>query len=665
MRDLDGRRVEVVSTLASLSSAVDDASVRASGLDETVRTASDLVDQLVVRADAAQVGLSHTVSGAEHLIGEAHVVRGQLETLQHAAADTLTDVGRAHERLASIAQQTHETERLIGQLSSGRDACESTVGKLNECAQSAEQLIQRALDVESNRAEQTTELESRMESAQALLDQLSGTCAIAKSTDEGMVGAIRRAEDVTQEADRQRSRIGTVLESGQKLREQLDEIIVSGTQLNETMQGIVAHADHKVVQLDSHQAAASNVARSLSDMTVAGRELLNGLIASKCGSQEASERSDRMAADARELVSEAKSRMLELSGASGTAQKLVENLQEALEPVESAVAGLTEGTSKAKQQVEALDQRRTQAQQVAEQIGGITSVLDSARRSEESIKATHEAATWTLTRLAKVTDAAAIHVDVLGPLAEAADRAQQKSEESAAKADEAAARLAAHLNAVEEAVESGAPLLDDFVQQTRSLENVMSSLDTRCTEVEARFTAATEKPAEIVATAQAQSAQLERVCLAVRKIFSGLSKATLEARKQINDSRTTHESTSSRLAQLTSETERASNTLHEWVQEAVRVQSRLEGTLRKAPSISETHPADALRAMSRLTTKATGLSDSREAIRATPAPVATATQASPSVARAPESATVSGRQRADEVAQLIEDAKRTANTPAT
>ncbi|MCH7872761.1 MAG: hypothetical protein IID33_13780, partial [Planctomycetes bacterium] len=175
---------------------------------------------------------------------------------------------------------------------------------------------------------------------------------------------------------------------------------------------------------------------------------------------------------------------------------------------------------------------------------------------------------------------------------------------------------------------------------------------------------ATAKPAEIIATAQAQSAQLERVCLAVRKIFSGLSKATLEARKQINESRTTSESTSSRLAQLNSETERASNTLHEWVQEAVRVQSRLEGTLRKAPSISETHPAGALRAMSRLTTKATGLSDSRRAVSPTPAPVAAATQAGPSVARAPTSVTDRGKPRVDEVAQLIEDAKRTGNTAA-
>ena len=570
-------------------------------------------------------------------------------------------MGRAHEKLASIAEQTQRTERLIGQLSSGHDACESTVRKLNERAQSAEQLIQRALEVESNRAEQATALESHMKSAQTLLDQLSRTCAIAKSTDEGIASAIRRAEDVTQEADRHRSRIEPVLASGQKLHEQLDEITVAGTQLHEAMQGIVAHADQKVVQLNSHQAAASHVAKNLSDMTVAGRELLNGLIESKRGSREASERVDRMTTDARELASVAEERMKELSNASGTAQELVENLQEALQPVEGAIAGLIEGTSKAKQQVNALDQRQTQAHQLAERIGGITAVLDSARKSEASIKATHEAATDTLARLAKGNEAAATHVDTLESLNEAANDVQQQSTESTAKAEEAASRLVAHLAAVEKAVEGGAPLLEDFVRQARCLEEVLSSLGTQCTEIEERFTAATQKPAEIIATAKVQSAQLERVCMGVRKIFSGLSKATLEARKQINESRTTSESTSSRLAQLNSETERASNTLHEWVQEAVRVQSRLEGTLRRAPSISETHPADALRAMSRLTTGETGLPGKATGLRG----VREGAKPSPSAARAPESATEPGRHRADEVAQLIEDAQRTANTPAT
>jgi hypothetical protein len=81
----------------------------------------------------------------------------------------------------------------------------------------------------------------------------------------------------------------------------------------------------------------------------------------------------------------------------------------------------------------------------------------------------------------------------------------------------------------------------------------------------------------------------------VQKVFDGLSQATQEAGKRSSECVDVTRHAAQRLSELTIGTDRAAHTLHEWVEEAVRAQSRLERSLQTCPSVRETHPAEAIR----------------------------------------------------------------------
>jgi hypothetical protein len=155
-----------------------------------------------------------------------------------------------------------------------------------------------------------------------------------------------------------------------------------------------------------------------------------------------------------------------------------------------------------------------------------------------------------------------------------------------------------------------------------------------------------------VENAQTQAAQLERVCGDVRKVFAGLAEATLQAQRQTEELRGMGEDTTTRLAKLTAETDRATQTLHEWVEEAVRTQSRLERTLSECPPIRQTHPTEAVRRLSsavepfaRMTAEAAG-----GELQVLSEPDFDTTPVEPRVAKQPT--------RVEEISRLISEAKR-------
>ncbi|MCH7994177.1 MAG: hypothetical protein IIB57_07005, partial [Planctomycetes bacterium] len=137
----------------------------------------------------------------------------------------------------------------------------------------------------------------------------------------------------------------------------------------------------------------------------------------------------------------------------------------------------------------------------------------------------------------------------------------------------------------------------------------------------------------------------------------GLSKATIEARKQTETLGRASGDATDRFANLQTETQRASTTLHEWIEEAVRVQSRLQKTLQQAPSISETHPVDTLFSMSRAVDSprpaalpASRIVNAGGELTMLPKPPV-------DIPKREELATAQGA-RSDQVSRLIEDAKR-------
>lgn len=174
---------------------------------------------------------------------------------------------------------------------------------------------------------------------------------------------------------------------------------------------------------------------------------------------------------------------------------------------------------------------------------------------------------------------------------------------------------------------------------------------TRLAAVEQRLASLVDQ-ANRLTDAQTQAAQLEVVYSAVRKVYAGLAEATLQAQRQTEELRGMGEDTTTRLAKLTAETERATQTLHEWVEEAVRTQSRLERTLSECPPIRQTHPTEAVRRLSRavepfarITAEAAG-----GRLQVLSEPDIDTTPVEPKIAKPPT--------RTEEIARLISEAKQ-------
>lgn len=200
----------------------------------------------------------------------------------------------------------------------------------------------------------------------------------------------------------------------------------------------------------------------------------------------------------------------------------------------------------------------------------------------------------------------------------------------------------------------GSILLARLERAMARAERMTNSTDaslTRLAAVEQHLASLVDQ-AERLTDAQTQAAQLEVVYGAVRKVFTGLAEATLQAQRQTEELRGMGEDTTTRLAELTAETERATQTLHEWVEEAVRTQSRLERTLSDCPPIRQTHPSEAVRRLSRavepfnrITTEASG-----GQLQVLSEPDFDTTPIEPKVAKPPT--------RTEEIARLISEAKQ-------
>jgi len=129
------------------------------------------------------------------------------------------------------------------------------------------------------------------------------------------------------------------------------------------------------------------------------------------------------------------------------------------------------------------------------------------------------------------------------------------------------------------------------------------------------------------------------------------------AQRLTKELRVTGEDTTIRLAKLTAETQRATQTLYEWVEEAVQTQSRLERTLSECPPTRQTHPTEAVRRLSRAVEPFTRITaeDAGGELQILSEPDFDTTPVEP---RAAQSTT-----RAEEISRLISEAKRQ-ETPA-
>ncbi len=138
-----------------------------------------------------------------------------------------------------------------------------------------------------------------------------------------------------------------------------------------------------------------------------------------------------------------------------------------------------------------------------------------------------------------------------------------------------------------EILENGDQSLHELLDRAALIGDKIRQLQTRADAFDHQLNSMLADPRKIIDEAKIQSKQLDSVCKAVRKVFAGLSQVSLNANRDVTRFTEVSREANARLAQLTTDTDRSSQVLREWVEEAVHAQQRLSKSIAKVPTMDD------------------------------------------------------------------------------
>jgi general secretion pathway protein A len=619
-------------------------------IDGKVATLTANADQNIQRL---QTALEETRTESKQL--KADIARDALcevreemhEQLARCKASGDKTIEVVQHRLDEVGNKADQLGQEIGTLKSRRDDLHSSVGTLSKALARATtkaaglsetvRSAETSFDQLGRRSETlATNLSSSVKRGEELLPHVQTTCGQVEATQRSVTttlldigAACERVGTLSEQAIQceklaERLSIGHI--EAQKSTERIESAVASAGAAFEAVQQGAANAAEQCDRFESQRASAGQVLETLTEATTTGR----------CIIEQVSE-SARRAEETADAADEQTTRLTAIQAANHESTRQLEEVVSSSHQIHEALQGLV---SHADEKLGRLNSHNAAATSVLRNLSAVT--VTGQDIIERVNKSNHD--------MAQTADDAQERFDGL------IETYEQLKLEIGTAAD----RLKAQLTAAQQSVEAGEPLLNDFIKQTRAIENQLGNLADRAARFEKQLGVATAGSGETVATVQAQAVRLEKVCSALRKVFGGLSQASLDARKQSAECARASDDATQRLATLTAETKRAAATLQEWVEEALHAQSRLERTLESCPSIRETHPGAALGRMSFPDGSAAeplptaGASGGLELLRE---PGNTDTAGTTSGATPPTT-------RAEEVARLIEDAKQAVGSTA-
>lgn len=615
-----------------------------------------MMDEFAAKAQEVDVHLAQRRSAADALVADCEQSSSGLIEKMNEGVAALQAKAEAIESRQAAVQESFDG------LCAGLDGAAETVTVMTESVDA----LQATAAEEAKRANGIRDgLSELVEHGEKLISDVRVGCGQIEAVQRTVATTLMDIGQACEQAsvahgkiaacDDLAAQLASAHQEGEKLARALDARLASGQSLCESMQRVEADAAEQVGKLGSHSAAAGNVTRQLSEATVSAHEVLKDVTesAAAAAKERAQTRSELepFLEELRSLATTSQTTASELCSANSRAEALMQQLTRDIQPAADVVMELTERLDEARSLAGSIAERSAEASNLAERLASATHTLDAAKETEESITTAVKQAQTVQTQLSGLTTDAAQQYSRLQECGASLQGFIDAHEQVKAETESATERLSDHVETANSTFEAGERLLREFVGQSQSLSTRLRDMTRKTEQFEQEVARMTEGPQEILVNAQTQAAQLERVCGAVRKVFAGLSRAALEAREHTQACEGTTQKAAEKVSQLKQETDRAARTLHEWVQEAVRAQARLESTLSACPSIRETHAGDAL-----------GHTGSAEAIAAVspPAVFDEGTGSDPLHRPFATMEPAAADASVNEVGRLIEDAKRAA-----
>ncbi len=674
---------------------------------------TDSVTRLSAEADSARRELA-----AEREAGQAatHAVREAGDRLRGLMAESTRAVELSAARREELAALVETLEPLVNRVEAARDVAIRQADQLRIAATEADQRIgEHRVTIERvcAQAEANRQVVAQVEHAFATVKKL------AESAGEQQT-QLRNAHEHAAET---LARLEHALGRAEPNVEKLDQHARQVQRLAAIQQEQSARCESVAATLETRTREATDVdtalGKRLQDCTATiDRRARESAAAIDARVGQAREQIEKLIADAWEVGNSTKTRTDQMILTGEAVEPLERSLQSTVAKAKEAVATLHKENETAVTSRESLSAQRREALEIAERLKATIGVLRTAQGMSKSLKDAIEGAGEAAERATGAAHEARHAAETLESQCEEASRVLKAQQEARAEASTVVDRMSqlcqggrdviasmadsqrfneSMVAELERRFNEGSSLVtraDDLLRRIDERDMSMDAADrmlrefmTQAEELAARMTA-TQKdvrslqsevthamggPTSIVEEARNQATQLENVCRAVRKVFTALSKTTLEANEKTTEFSRIATGADERLRQLLTETDRTAATLQQWVEEAVRAQSRLDQTLARTPGIGATHPTASVERTAESLRRSVKPGDwntprpGGDGQRASApgrsmqeAPTSRATTAGLARSSTPVDAprTVAPQSRVDEITAMIEDARR-------
>jgi len=514
-------------------------------------------------------------------------------------------------KLVQLAEETARQGALVDRvvvsfkerISLSTAGCERRVQEiLNDARRRGDEMMERVGAVESRR--ETTE-----RAVAALMQEIDAAAPRIQVLQESVVRlttsgerSVRMAESTQQGVEKFLSESEARLREGESLFDRLEEMHRHLTAQLGGIPAVEERTNALVVACQKAEQAEARVAACGAE----AEKTLHRLDASMERARTESQESANRATDARHEIDRAAQQVLTLLSATEVVTKRLDDLisqsrdandrlSENYPQAERFLAVLGERIVDAGAQSESMSKQCEQAVQLLERLPDLVGVLQEAGKSEESIRQSLKDMKSVQEEMVALVDGAVTNGSTLRELNAVAERGASSQKSLLSQARSVAEAIERHLQDARVCTQDARRVFEQSSAQSQFLETLLTELDARASRAQEMISDAATRTEQVIQTAQSQAAQLEKVCAAVRKVFAGLSQATLEANRTTQQSRETQSAAEQRLSELSSRTETAVETLRAWVEEAIRVHGRLQETLAKCPPLSQTHPGEVLR----------------------------------------------------------------------
>jgi len=540
-------------------------------IEQVARAAEDRIQAGVVRAESlvaveqsARAAAEEALRSARSAVTTAQEAQSRLTEAQAAAIDIEATASAV---MASVQQQLKRFEESVnatvaqgldrarGELSAMLD---TGVCRTREASVALESAVEAALarvngEIESVRAELASANERDVDQA-ARAVRAACTNAVARTDD--------RAREILTVTEEELRRVGAELiaQANNTAERVCNELVAQAeraavalrTEIDQHAQTISQTAENSATQARENIATSVAAAMQSVEIEIGAAEASAGRLATVM--QETRELLEGAGA-ARERIDQ---QMRDVWTLTNTADQRVRDLGALIATAGDREAGLNELMANAARETHAL----------ADQV-------ERARLGAETFAA-QQGAAETITRqfAERIAEAQQICAD----MAQSNDRGLALAPQMTARMEEMQALLASAGDLI-------ARLRGD-AERARAQHDAVVQLSSMTVSLEGKVVELQEalaQPMTVMQEARAQADELNEVCLAVKRVFRGVSQASLQANERIK-----------LLGKLLVATERSSRTMKQWVEEAGRAQARLADTVAQAPGIHDTHPLVAL-----------------------------------------------------------------------